>query len=75
MPEKRRILTGGRSMRMTCVADFRHTKPVVNPFALDDYVDRDIEQIANVVAVEGPVHPPTPYPEASTVRGLPLMGE
>ena len=39
-------------MRMICVVDFRHAEPAANPFTLDDHVDRDLEKIADVVAVE-----------------------
>jgi hypothetical protein len=50
--ETRRILTSGRSMRMICVVDFRHAEPAAYPFTLDDYVDRNLEQVTNVIAVE-----------------------
>ncbi len=52
MAEKRRILTGGRIMRMICVVDFRHAESAAYPFTLDDYVDRNLEQVTNIVAVE-----------------------
>ena len=37
---------------MIRVVDFRHAELAVNPFTLDDYVDRNFEKVANIVAVE-----------------------
>jgi len=39
-------------MRMICIVDVRHAEPAANPFTLNDHVDRNFEQIANIVAVE-----------------------
>ena len=49
---KRVYLTGGYSMRMICVVDFRYAEPATDPLALDDHVDRNLGQVADVVAVE-----------------------